>query len=293
MHTSKLGEQKNSYLQSYDKVLEKLWPIAFSSYFVDTSYGYTYIIESGDKLSPPLILLHGARMSSTMWYPNIEEWSKHYRVICIDILGDKNKSILEKKFTNRSSYASWLNEVLDHLQINKTNIVGLSYGALHTVNFLSFFPQKVNKAVIISPAATYIPFNPAFYSYAVGMVSNKEGVKSFLEWIFDHRYTVDPLMEQQLIAGTFGKASPPNQEETQTEQGFPYVFKDEELAQIQTQLLLLLGEKEVMYNPEKAFCRAKDSSPHITVEMVKGVGHLMSMEKPKQINKRILHFLDE
>ncbi|AVD54605.1 hypothetical protein CKF96_03690 (plasmid) [Priestia filamentosa] len=71
------------------------------------------------------------------------------------------------------------------------------------------------------------------------------------------------------------------------------MFKDEELAQIQTQLLLLLGEKEVMYNPEKAFCRAKDSSPNITVEMVKGVGHLMSMEKPKQINKRILHFLDE
>ncbi|MGQ3381099.1 alpha/beta fold hydrolase [Priestia endophytica] len=293
MHTSKLGEQKNGYLQSYDKVLEKLWPIAFSSYFVDTSYGYTYIIESGDKLSPPLILLHGARMSSTMWYPNIEEWSKHNRVICIDILGDKNKSILEKKFTNRLSYASWLNEVLDHLQINKTNIVGLSYGALHTVNFLSFFPQKVNKAVIISPAATYIPFDPMFYSYAMGMVSNKEGVKSFLEWVFDNCYTVDPLIEQQLIAGTFENASPPNQEETQTERGFPYVFKDEELAQIQTQLLLLLGEKEVMYNPEEAFCRAKNSSPHITVEMVKGVGHLMSMEKPKQINKRVLCFLEK
>ncbi|MFP3846627.1 alpha/beta fold hydrolase [Priestia filamentosa] len=293
MNTSKLDDPQNSYLQSYDKVLQMLWPITFSSYFVDTSYGHTYIIESGGKLSPPLILLHGARMSSTMWYPNIEEWSKHYRVICIDILGDKNRSISEKKFTNRSSYACWLNEVLDHLQINKTNIVGLSYGALHTVNFLSFFPQKVNKAVLISPAATYIPFNPMFYSYAMGMVSNKEGVKSFLEWVFDNRYTVDPLIEQQLIAGTFENAFPPNQEETQTERGFPYVFKDEELAQIQTQLLLLLGEKEVMYNPEEAFCRAKNSSPHITVEMVKGVGHLMSMEKPKQINKRVLCFLEK
>ncbi|MFS0560802.1 alpha/beta hydrolase [Terribacillus sp. 179-K 1B1 HS] len=293
MNHSKLVDQKNIYFQSYDRVLQSLWPTEFSSYFLETSFGKTYIIESGDKLSPPLILLHGAKMSSTMWYPNVAEWSKHYRVICIDILGDKNRSISEKNFTNRLSYANWLNEVLDHLQINNTAIVGLSYGALHTVNFLSFYPEKVNKAVIMSPAATYISFSPVFYSYAMGLVSNKEGVKSFLEWIFDNRYSVAPLIEQQLIDGMLWKtpSSPP--EETQKEQGFPYVFKDEELSQIQTQLLLLLGDKEVMYDPEEAFCRAKNSSPHITVEIIEGVGHLMSMEKPEQINKRVLSFLNK
>lgn len=53
----------------------------------------------------------------------------------------------------------------------------------------------------------------------------------------------------------------------------------------------MLGEKEVMYDPKEAFACAQDSSPNITVEMVKGVGHLMTMENAEYINNRILEFL--
>lgn len=279
--------QETNYLQSYEKSL-KLWPTSFSSYFVETSQGKTHIIESGNKLAQPLVLLHGAKMSSTMWYPNILHWSNHFRIICIDILGDKNKSVLKKGFTDCLSYALWLKEVLHTLEINNINIVGLSYGALHTVNFLTFFPEKVNKAVIMSPAATYIPFHPLFFSYASGMVNSREGVVEFLDWIFDNRYTIHPFIQEQLIAGMMWNNSVKN--ETQIEQGFPYIFTNQELSQIKTPMLLMLGENEVMYNPIEAFKCAENSSPNLTVELVKDVGHLMSMENPQYINDRILEF---
>ncbi|TXR75058.1 alpha/beta fold hydrolase [Bacillus sp. BF9-10] len=282
--------QETNYLQSYEKSL-KLWPTSFSSYFVETSQGKTHIIESGNKLAQPLVLLHGAKMSSTMWYPNILHWSNHFRIICIDILGDKNKSVLKKDFTDRLSYALWLKEVLHTLEINNTNIVGLSYGALHTVNFLTFFLEKVNKAVIMSPAATYIPFHPLFFSYASGMVNSREGVEKFLEWIFDNRYTIHPIIQEQLIAGMMWNNSVKS--ETQIEQGFPYIFTNQELAKIQTPMLLMLGENEVMYNPIEAFKCAENSSPNLTVELVKDVGHLMSMENPQYINNRILEFFNK
>ncbi len=282
--------QETNYLQSYEKSL-KLWPTRFLSYFVETSQGKTHIIESGNKLAQPLVLLHGAKMSSTMWYPNILHWSNHYRIICIDILGDKNKSVPQKGFTDRLSYALWLKEVLHTLEINNTNIVGLSYGALHTVNFLTFFQEKVNKAVIMSPAATYIPFHPLFFSYALGMMNSREGVEKFLGWIFENRYTVHPYIQEQLIAGMMWNNSVKN--ETLTEQGFPYIFTYQELAKIQTPMLLMLGENEVMYNPIEAFKCAENSSPNLTVELVKDVGHLMSMENPQYINNRILGFFNK
>ncbi len=282
--------QETNYLQSYEKSL-KLWPTSFLSYFVETSQGKTHIIESGNKLAQPLVLLHGAKMSSTMWYPNILHWSNHFRIMCIDILGDKNKSVPKKGFTDRLSYALWLKDVLHTLEIHKTNIVGLSYGALHTVNFLTFFPEKVNKAVIMSPAATYIPFHPLFFSYASGMVNSREGVEKFLEWIFDNRYTIHPFIQEQLIAGMMWNNSVKN--ETPTEQGFPYIFKNQELAKIQTPMLLMLGENEVMYNPIEAFKCAENSSPNLNVELVKDVGHLMSMENPQYINERILKFFNK
>lgn len=281
--------QETNYLQSYEKSL-KLWPTSFLSYFVETSQGKTHIIESGNKLAQPLVLLHGAKMSSTMWYPNILHWSNHFRIICIDILGDKNKSVLKKGFTDRLSYALWLKEVLHTLEINNINIVGLSYGALHTVNFLTFFPDKVNKAVIMSPAATYIPFHPLFFSYASGMVSSREGVVEFLDWIFDNRYTIHPFIQEQLIAGMMWNNSVKS--ETQIEQGFPYIFTNQELSEIKTPMLLMLGEDEVMYNPLEAFKYAEDSSPNLTVELVRGVGHLMSMENPQYINNQIFNFFN-
>ncbi|ACM15768.1 hydrolase, alpha/beta hydrolase fold family, putative (plasmid) [Bacillus cereus Q1] len=282
--------QETNYLQSYEKSL-KLWPTSFLSYFVETSQGKTHIIESGNKLAQPLVLLHGAKMSSTMWYPNILHWSNHFRIICIDILGDKNKSVLKKGFTDRLSYALWLKEVLHTLEINNINIVGVSYGALHTVNFLTFFQEKINKAVIMSPAATYIPFHPLFFSYAAGMVNSREGVVEFLDWIFDTRYTIHPFIQEQLIAGMMWNNSLKN--ETQIEQGFPYIFTDQELSEIKTPMLLMLGEDEVMYNPLEAFKYAEDSSPNLTVELVKDVGHLMSMENPQYINDRILEFFNK
>ncbi len=282
--------QETNYLQSYEKSL-KLWPTNFSSYFVQTSQGKTHIIESGNKLAQPLVLLHGAKMSSTMWYSNILQWSKQFRIMCVDILGDKNKSIPKKDFTNRLSYALWLKEVLHTLEISSTNIVGLSYGALHTVNFLTFFPEMVNKAVIMSPAATYIPFHPLFFSYASGMMNSREGVEKFLDWIFNKRYTIHPFIQEQLIAGMMRNNSVKN--ETPTEQGFPYIFKNQELAKIQTPMLLMLGENEVMYNPIEAFKCAENSSPNLTVELVKDVGHLMSMENPQYINDRILKFFNK
>lgn len=78
--------------------------------------------------------------------------------------------------------------------------------------------------------------------------------------------------------------------ETQIEQGFPYIFTNQELSEIKTPMLLMLGENEVMYNPIEAFKYAENSSPNLTIELVRDVGHLMSMENPQHINNRILDF---
>jgi pimeloyl-ACP methyl ester carboxylesterase len=283
-------KQKEVYMDSYERSLE-LWPIRYISRFIETSYGKTHIIECGNKTGENLVLLHGANMSSTMWYPNIIDLAVNYRIFCIDILGDKNKSVVEKEFQNRKDYAEWLKEVFVSLDIKKADIIGLSYGALNTINYLLYYPKTVRKVAIMSPAATYISFDPQFYSYAFGMVNNKEGVVKFLNWIFNGRYTVHPYIVDQLSSAMMW--NDPSKSTVPKENGFPYVFTDTELASIDNPILLLLGDKEVLYDPKAALNRALKSSPNIEVEMVEEVGHLMSMEKPEYINKRILQFLSE
>lgn len=87
-----LSDNGIHYFQTYDESLG-LWPVPYKAYYVSTRFGQTHVIASGPENAPPLVLLHGALFSSTMWYPNIADWSSKYRTYAIDIIGDKNKSI--------------------------------------------------------------------------------------------------------------------------------------------------------------------------------------------------------
>lgn len=284
------NQAKQNFLDAYDESL-KLWPVDYKSYFVETSFGQTHIIESGNEAAKPLILLHGATMSSTMWYPNAEEWSRHYRVYAIDIMGDKNKSVPAKPFAGRSEYADWLNEVMNGLGIEKTDMAALSFGALNAVNFLCYYPERVNRLAIMSPAETFVHFKPDFFGYAFGMVNNPEGVAKFLDWIFEDRYSPEHAIKEQLTAAMMWMEA--STSATPKENGFPYVFTDVELAQLKTPMLLLLGEEEVMYNPKEAYERATRLVPGLRAEMIPGGGHLVSMERADYVTDKVLNFLLE
>ena len=72
---------------------------------------------------------------------------------------------------------------------------------------------------------------------------------------------------------------------------FPTVFSDEELTQIELPALLLIGDEEKIYHPQKAIRRAQRLMPDLTAEIVSTVGHTLNMEQPEAINARVLKFL--
>src|SRR6185436_17933131 len=80
------------YFEAYDATLA-LWPVPVESSDVPTRVGRTYVHIYGVAGAPPLLLLPGQAVSSTMWYPNIAALSRPFRVYAPDILGDMGKSV--------------------------------------------------------------------------------------------------------------------------------------------------------------------------------------------------------
>jgi len=275
------------YYQTYDESLA-LWPVDYETFYVSSRFGQTHVIASGPKDAPPLVLLHGALFSSTMWYPNIADWSAQYRTYAIDIIGDKNKSIPTDLHGTRAGYADWLLDVFDNLGIEKTHMIGLSLGGLHTMNFLLRAPERVESAIILSPAETFQPFYQDFYTYAFGLVQ-PNGVENFIKWMMGDRNGLHPIFAKQYHAAVMwndeARSVKPQAD------GFPYVFTDDELQSVQVPVLLLLGEHEVMYDPQSALLRASALVPGIEAEIVKNAGHVVSMEQPEYVNQRVLRFL--
>ena len=125
---------KEEILNYYDEVLNK-YSDNNKQYYIETRYGKTFVIESGEKTAPPLILLHGSGMSSFMWLKDLKEYSKKYRVFAIDILGEPGKSDDNRLSLAGDEHSQWILDIYDSLNIKKANIVGISLGAWIALKF--------------------------------------------------------------------------------------------------------------------------------------------------------------
>ena len=116
-------EGRAKYMAAYEAMFA-LWKVPHDSIDVKTSYGSTHINVSGLGDGYPLVLLHGAGLSSTAWFTNIAELSVHRRVYAVDTIGDAGKSAADRLIEQRTDYAEWLKEVFDGLNIERCDLLG-------------------------------------------------------------------------------------------------------------------------------------------------------------------------
>ncbi len=276
------------YMDAYDAVLS-LWAVPYETLDIPTKFGCTHVIASGRNDAPPLILLHAANTSSTIWFPNISELSQHYRTYALDILGNAGKSVSTHPMPTQSDCAEWLGQVLDVLRIEETHIAGLSYGGWIALNFALHAPNRVKKTVLISPASPLVPFKKGFVLRLLpsALFPFSPVIAFGMQSLFGKGFGVNKkFMRQLVMAGKYCRilsgASP-----------FPNVFSDDELRRIETPVLLLLGEQEVCFDPHAALGRAKNLIPNIESEIMPNVGHALTMEQPEITNARILAFFGD
>lgn len=146
----KSPEGKQLIYESYDKVLE-LWGVDKEELDIETRYGKTHVIVSGNMANPPLLLFHGSGDNSVMtWFPNVREFVKHYYVVAVDYFGAAGKSEPNESFPKEFDVVLWVNKILDTLGIRMTNIAGVSYGGYLTLAYTANNPGRVKKIVCLA-----------------------------------------------------------------------------------------------------------------------------------------------
>ena len=69
-------------------------PVPFETFFVNTRYGRTHVIASGDLAAPLLVLSHPAAVGGFVWSSIIAPLTEHCRVYALDTIGDFGRSEL-------------------------------------------------------------------------------------------------------------------------------------------------------------------------------------------------------
>jgi pimeloyl-ACP methyl ester carboxylesterase len=278
-------EYEQKYIAAYERTLA-LWATPCESVKVPTRWGSTHVIACGSKDAPPLVLLHGMNLSATMWFPNVPDLSRHHRIYAVDTIGSAGKSVAIKPLKSRADCAGWLGDVLDGLEITRTHMLGHSHGGWLALNYALSASERVKRLILLAPAASLLPLASQFYLRGIPAIvfPCRSLIARFMNWMTVEGFVANELFVEQLVLGMQGFRF--------QIRVFPTMFADEALRQLKVHTLLLIGEKEVIYDPEAAVDRARKLIRDVEAELIPNASHGLSMEQPDLVNERILSFLD-
>ena len=282
----KTPEGEAAFLAAYDTAM-KLWPVPYEEMEVPSRFGMTHVIASGPKDAPPLVLLHGYMATSTMWAPNIADFSKDYRTYAIDVMGQPSKSNPTEPIRNPEDYAAWLAATLDGLHLDRIFLVGMSYGGWLALNFAIAAPERVQKLVLLSPGGGFVPMARQFSLRGMLMVwfPTRVIVNWFMRWLGVNAPDARSVRELTYLGLKHFRVP------IETLRVMPVMFHDDQLRAMRIPTLLLIGDHEVICDPAMALDRARGLFPDVQAELVPQSSHEMSFSQYRIVDARVLDFL--
>jgi len=255
---------KAGIMSLYDAVLAR-WPVPYETCDLPTRHGQTFVVASGDKAAPALVLLHGSASNAVSWVGDATSYSRHFRVYMPDLPGEPGRSAENRPAWDGPGFAEWLEDVLDGLKIQKAAILGISQGGWTALKFAVTFPERVTRLVLLAPAGI-AHTRPGFILKAVlfSMLGGW-GIQRLNRLVYG-RQTIHPEALKFMTAiHTHFRARREKE----------YLFSDEELKRLSMPTLFLGGMEDALIPVEAAAARLEKLLPEFEARLIPGGGHAL------------------
>jgi len=264
--------------------------------FIPVNGGRLYYEEAGE--GTPLVLIHAGVANLRQWDPQVPALAEQYRVIRYDTRGWGRSESEHVEFSNHGD----LEQVLDHLGVQATHLLGTSRSASIALNFTVTHPERVTSLTEVAGGGVGEPDLPA-EDVAVGEALEKATEEALeakdwkrladLETAFwgDGPGQPEGRLDQAIrarmhdwILTTYA---------AEKEEGIPQRLDppaDDRLDQVTMPLLVVIGELDEAYT--NATCRTlADSVPGARFEVFEGAAHMLNLEQPERFTRLVLDFL--
>lgn len=240
----------------------------------------------------PIVFIHGLSIDRRMWNPQLEYFSKAYQVIRYDVRGF-GKSTFEGEAQAHLA-ADDLRDLLDHLQIEKAHIIGLSMGGNIALSFAATYPERVSKLVAAdADVQGFTDYTPEFREVLGGVFkigAEAGGMKAKLAWaknpllqptvLNEHTKLIELMIKEysgvHLTNPKFLPTSAPPTAQV--------------LDKIKASTLVIVGEKDIADFQRMAdFIHQNVSNSQ--KQIILGAGHMPNLEQPEAFNKALGIFL--
>ena len=235
-----------------------------------------------DARRPTLLMVHGAGGRAQVWRNQIYPLKSSLNTLAIDLPGHGNTT--GNAENTIGDYAKWLIKTLDAFSSRQPYVMGHSMGGA-IVQEAAFLSPSLMKGIILVGTGPRLGVAPAFLE---GLLENFENMA---ETIIEYAYAPDAdrrlindgaaLMKESGAAVVHGDFMACSQFDIQ-----------DRITRITLPTLILCGEKDRLTPPSLSE-KLKNAIPESRYDIIPSAGHMVMIENPRTLNKRILDFILE
>src|SRR6266404_5279244 len=117
----------------------------------DVTIGDTFVRISGQGM--PLVFVHGFTTTSEFWKEQVEEFSKPYRVVRINLPGHGASPAPTSRGYRIEDFVEDIARVFQELNVDRAIVIGLSMGGIIAQEFTIKYPHLVEALVLVDTTA--------------------------------------------------------------------------------------------------------------------------------------------
>lgn len=243
---------------------------------------YYFSHEAENPISTPIILIHGAGGSHLHYPPELRRLNG-FQVAALDLPGHGKSEGLGKQ--NINDYVKNIQDFMDAMNLPAALIIGHSMGSAIALQLALNAPDRVLALVILGSGSRL--------RVASSILENTANEATF------------PLAVKTIIEWSFGTETSPRLKELaqkRMSETRPAVLHGdfvacnafdvgERLAEIEKPTLIICGIEDKMTLPKYSKALHKQI-PNSELALIEGAGHMVMLEKPREVAKVIEHFVE-
>jgi pimeloyl-ACP methyl ester carboxylesterase len=251
-----------------------------------------YQVIKHDDNAQWVMLLHGLGGSSSIWYKQIPELSKKYNLILPDFFGHGLSKETLPVYTFQG-LADEMVKVLDHLNIERVHLLGISMGSSLGCFMAVYHPERI-KSMILGGATLGMDFRTTLLLNAGNIlkyVMPYMWIYSFFAWIMmpkkNHCRSRRIFVREARKLG--GKEF---RKWYRLLMQFPlYQLEFERPGLLEIPKFFISGSQDHLFLNQVVSWTDRD--PNAVIQIIEDQGHLCNIEAPDEFNELCLSYLEK
>lgn len=255
-----------------------------------------YLEANGERLyyevsgeGPAIIFLHSLGSSSHAWRKQKEHLQSEYKVILLDRRGHGKSS--HNGSISIDTGVDDVEALLDHLQVERVHIAGLSMGGTEALRFYERHSERVRSLILCDTFAMLPPDRveerlASLRQRLAAAGSMAQFARNYVQDTFQPHTPAEVKEEMASVLGSMQESSYLAAAVAVYQANVGHVPET-----VKVPTLILVGEEDDRTTPEFMREQLASKIPQASFHVIPQAGHIVNLDQPERFNQLLTEFL--